>query len=115
VLAAMVGGCMPQQPAEKAPQGPADVSMAKHISAAHGVRIGEDEAADILVVETNAQVTVRFRQDFLGWVERDCLMVLRFSGPEKTFAKPEYLSFLDQLHAYLVLTPVRSRPDVQSN
>ena len=58
---------------------------------------------------------VRFSQDLLSRVEGDCLIVLRFSGPEKTFAKPEYLQFLDQLHAYLVLTPVRSRPDVQSN
>jgi len=53
MLAAIVGGCMPQM-TEQAPQGPADVSMAKHISAAPGVRIGEDESADILVSETNA-------------------------------------------------------------
>jgi hypothetical protein len=109
VLAAMLGGCMPQQPTERAPQGPADVSMAKHISAAHGVRIGEDETADILVSETNAQVRVEFSENLLGRVEGDCLIVLRFSGAEKTFTKPEYLQFLDQLHAYLCLTPIRPR------
>jgi hypothetical protein len=106
---------MSQQPAERAPQGLSAVSMARHISAAHGVRIGEDQTADILVSETNAQVRVTFSQDLLGRVEGDCLIVLRFSGPEKTFAKPESLQFLDHLHAYLVLTPIRSRSDSGSN
>jgi hypothetical protein len=108
MLAAVVSGCMPE--ANRPPQGPSEVSMATHISAVHNVRIGEDAAADIIVFETNAQVRVRFTDGFRGRVAGDCLMVLRFSEPQKTFDKQGYLAFLDQLHAYLTLTPVKPRP-----
>ncbi len=109
VLAILAGGCLPEM--DRSPQGPAQVSMATHISAVHNVRIGENDQADIVVVETNAQVRVRFDDVFLRRVADDCLMVLRFPGPERTFDKPDYLAFLDQLHAYLTLTPVKPRPN----
>jgi len=87
----------------------ANVSMAKHIRVAHGVRVGADAAADVIVSETNEMVTVRLSDDLLSRAKGNCLTVLRFSGPEKTLAKPEYVQFLDQLHAYLTFTPLQSR------
>ena len=108
VPALLASGCMPET--NRSPQRPAQVSMATHISTVHNVRIGEDEGADLVVFETNVQVCVRFSDAFLHRVAGDCLMVLRFPGPERTFSKPDYLAFLDQLHAYLTLTPVKPPP-----
>jgi hypothetical protein len=81
--------------------------MAVHICSVHNVRIGKDNQADIIVAETNDQICVRFNDTFLRRVEGDCLVVLRFSGPERVFDKQGYLAFLDQLHAYLTMTIIK--------
>jgi len=107
-LVVLLGGCKPRQASDRRPKGPAQVSMAEHISVAHGVHLGEKNA-DIIVYETNALVYVEFSQDLLDRVESDCLIVLRFRESKKTFSRSGYLQFLDQLHAYLVLTPIQSR------
>lgn len=98
-----------QQSTQQKPQGPADVSMAKHITIAHNISIAETNTADIIVSETNSLVSVTLSSNFLSRVDNDALIVLRFNSSKKTFTKPEYMQFLDQLHAYLVLTPMKAR------
>ena len=107
IMITVLSGCMPVD--QKAQRGPADVSMARHIRKAHHVQISDTAPADILVWETNNMIAVRFSDDFLKRVDSGCLTILNFQGPEQLFCKPDYLNFLDQLHAYLVLSPPKKK------
>ncbi len=106
IMTALTGGCMSE--VDRQPPGPAEVPMAVHISNVHKVRIGEDSEAHIVVFATNDLVRVRLSDDLLKRVYSDFMMVLRFESQEKTFDRQRYLMFLDQLHAYLMLTPLRT-------
>lgn len=85
--------------------------MALHITNVHGVRIGSDDAAEIVVVETNGQIRITFTSSALNRIDPTCLTVMNFDGPSKTFPKREYLAFLDQLHAFFMVTPVKPKPE----
>jgi hypothetical protein len=81
--------------------------MARHIHTAHGVLIGTNTAADVLVFKTNDMIRVVFNPQFLQRTGQDCLTVMSFPKSEKTLSKSDYLNFLDQLHAYLTMTAPR--------
>jgi hypothetical protein len=68
------------------------------------LREGTDTNADIRVSTTNAMVTVRFTPDIVRRLPGDCLPVLQLDGPERTLTEAEYGQFLNDFHAYLLLT-----------
>ncbi len=85
--------------------------MAVHITNVHDVRIGQDDTAEILVTETNGNVRVAFTQEVLKRVNPACLTVMEFDSSSKTFTKREYLAFLDQLHAFFMVTSVKPKAE----
>ena len=103
---ALLCGCRPSNPQHKAeqPQHDPHDSMIEHIAEGHGIRIGTDTNADIRVSTTNAMVTVRFTPDIVRRLPGDCLPVLQLDGPERTLTEAEYGQFLNDFHAYLLLT-----------
>lgn len=86
---------------------PADVYMAKHITSAHGVVIGSDKYADIIVGCNGDTVTVVLSDNFYSLSMEDPLLAL--SIPDKSFglSKEEYIAFLNKLHAYLMIKPLK--------
>ncbi len=78
--------------------------MIEHIAEGHGVQIGNETNADIVVTRGSNTVTVVFSKDLLTNIPRDCLFALRFSGPEKDMTEEEFGQFLNDLHDYLLLT-----------
>ena len=108
-----VSACSPSQPDQPAastqPKGPAQVAMAVHITRVHGVNIGSNDAAEILVAETNGLVRVTFTPAALKRIDPTCLTVMNFDGSTKTFSKREFLAFLDQLHAFFMVTTVQPK------
>lgn len=112
LLIALMSGCAPQSATNQANKGPEDISMARHICTAHGVWIDGEAPADIIVKKTNDMISIHLSTDFLKRTPSDCLPILRFQQPDKIVSKSEYRQFLDQLHAYLLLTPIQSNPQL---
>jgi hypothetical protein len=61
--------------------------MIEHIAEGHGVQIGSETNADIVVTRGSNTVTVVFSKDLLTNIPRDCLFALRFSGTAKDIPK----------------------------
>ena len=78
--------------------------MIEHIAKEHDVRIGSEPDADILVSTSNDTVTVRFTAETMKRLPPDCLPILKFSGPERSFTETEFSGFLENIHDYLLVT-----------
>ena len=78
--------------------------MIEHIAEGHGIQIGSETNADIVVTRGSNTVSVVFTEHLLEKIPGDCLPVLRFSGPKKEMTEQELGQFLNDLHDYLMLT-----------
>ncbi len=78
--------------------------MIEHIAEGHGIQIGSETNADIVVTRGSNTVSAVFSEDLLKKLPRDCLPVLRFSAPEKTLTEDSFEKFLNDLHGYLRVT-----------
>lgn len=99
-------GCGPSNPQSQSADAEhfGNSKLIEHIKEEHGLWIGEEADAMILVSKTNQMIRVHFSDDILKQLPPDCLPVLRFNSPTKTFSEEEYEQFLQDLHDYLVLT-----------
>jgi len=77
--------------------------MVEHIAKEHGIRIGSDTNADIVVEQSSNTVTVAFTPKIIQRLPPSCLPVLRFDDPKKVFTEEQYEKFLDDFHDYLLL------------
>lgn len=77
--------------------------MIEHIAKEHGIRIGSDTNADIVVEQSSNTVTVAFTPKIIQRLPPSCLSVLRFDDPKKVFTEEQYEKFLDDFHDYLLL------------
>ncbi|MDP8248363.1 MAG: hypothetical protein P9M00_09530 [Candidatus Tritonobacter lacicola] len=107
ILAA--GGCEKPVNQEKAKKGPAYIYMARHITAVHGVRIGDDETAELVVKPEVDGIEVVFTPGLLERLEPDCIHIIGFNKPRRSLNRKEYLGFLDKFHAYLMISPPKPR------
>lgn len=78
--------------------------LIEHIAEGHDIWIGAEPDADVLVSRTNHAITVCFTAEALRRLPPDCLPILKFSGPERSFTETEYTRFLDTFHDYLLVT-----------
>jgi len=83
--------------------------MAKHISSAHGVIVAGDLGADVTVGYDGNTVTVSLSESLVDRTGGEILRALRLDEPSDSMERKEYLMFLNMLHAYLTVTPLRDQ------
>lgn len=83
---------------------PKDASVARHITSVHGFTITGDEGAHLKVSKVERTITCEFREDVLKELGGEkALFVFSWETNPQDISKPEYLYFLEALHAYLVI------------
>ena len=100
-------GCVNNKDGGPGAWDPSDVFMSRHIRTAHGVILRNDVGADIMVQRKDKKVSIVFTERFIKKAGEDIVWVLGLGGVECVMSRKEYLSFLNKLHAYLTVTPVR--------
>lgn len=83
---------------------PQDASVARHISDVHGFMINGEEGAHLKVSKVERNIVCEFRPDVLKELGGEkALFVFSWETNPQEISKPEYLYFLEALHAYLVI------------
>lgn len=83
---------------------PQDASVARHITDVHGFTISESEGSHLKVEKIERKIVATFRDDVLEELGGEkALFVFAWEQNPQTISRPEYLYFLEALHAYLVL------------
>ena len=100
-----LGACSRKEdPTDAVDWHPQDASVARHISDVHGFTIQESDNAHLKVTRNGREITAAFRPDVLEELGGEkALFVFSWETNPQTISKPEYLYFLEALHAYLVL------------
>lgn len=78
--------------------------MIQHIGKDHGIKIGTNADADIVLNETSNTVSVLFTPELVKRLPPDCFSVLKFSNPKKIMTPDEFGQFMENFHDYLLLT-----------
>lgn len=91
------------------PVSPENVYMARHITKVHGIKIGHDGGSDIIVNTVEDKIKVVFNSEFYETLTPEVFFVLRIDKKEAEFTKEEYVSFLGKFHAYLMMTPLKTK------
>ncbi|MEM1442275.1 MAG: hypothetical protein AAGF67_08035 [Verrucomicrobiota bacterium] len=104
-LALSLGACgKKKNPTASADWHPQDASVARHITDVHGFTISEEEGSHLKVEKIEKKIVATFRDDVLEELGGEkALFVFAFEQNPQTISRPEYLYFLEALHAYLVL------------
>lgn len=117
ILLCLIGvGCGNKPPAAKdslevsANWDPSKAYMAQHIGKLHKVIIGEGFGAGVHITVNyeDEEVWVLLSDDIQARTENEIGQVLKFTGNEQYMSREDYLSFLNQLHAYLTVSPIES-------
>ncbi|MEM6278487.1 MAG: hypothetical protein AAF733_03340 [Verrucomicrobiota bacterium] len=83
---------------------PQNASVARHITDVHGFTISEEEGSHLKVEKIDRKIVATFREDVLEELGGEkALFVFAWEQNPQTISRPEYLYFLEALHAYLVL------------
>lgn len=108
-LATMIGlvaiyGCRQSGTGGKHTDQDNNAEMIEHIAKDHGIRIGAESNADVIVVAASNTVSVTFSHTLVKRLPQDCLHVLDFPAEGKLLTDEQYEKFLNDLHDYLLLT-----------
>jgi len=78
--------------------------MIEHIGKDHGIRIGAEANADVIVMAASNTFSVTFTPGLVKRLPQDCLHVLDFPAAGKVLTDEQYEKLLNDFHDYLLVT-----------
>ncbi len=99
-----ISGCRPSGKEGKHMIQDGNSEMIEHIGKEHGIRIGAETNADVIVIAASNAVSVTLTPGLVTRLPPDCLHVLDFPAAGKVLTDEQYEKFLNDLHDYLLVT-----------